>query len=249
MEKAPINQPMTPTHFDAAPKRNDGDKKKITALTVALVIFVVATLGLGGYVVYSLLNQKTEVAQNNQPTVNLTEETTIEENEDAELPELANRVKVVNFYPNSVAVLDGELAYVSINGSTQQIDNVFGQGMYQTLVNTQQGYQEFSFDNLEYSNGNVPFTGMKMNISGVTDIYVYESGQQINPEYGLMFRYIDNDLSYISLKKLIEGTDIPFAVYLEDVEDVVTENDGGMTTYAILANGEKVNLADYIPDY
>ncbi len=222
------------------------EKKSNRGLVIALVLFVVLSLGLGGYIVYSqILNQpkdnSNEVSKNTQNE----EENNTEEEEQTP-------IRVVDFYFDSVAIVqDGEV-YVNVHGSTSDVDNLFGAGTYQTLVATQGTYQEYTFNNFEYKfNDNSTFTGMKLNTSNVDKVYSYAYGQALANNYGLILLNKDKTLSIISLYSLITGkADVTLVSELSNIESVITENIGGMSTYAITQTGEKINLVDYIPsDY
>ena len=224
------------------------EKKSNRGLVIALVLFIVLSLGLGGYIVYNqFVNQPKDHSNEASENTQNEEESNIEE-------EKQTPISVIDFYFNSVAIVkDGEV-YVNVDGSTPEVDNLFGEGTYQTLVTTRGNYQEYTFDNFEYNfNDNSTFNGMKLNTSNVDKVYAYDYGQVLANNYGLILLNKDKTLSIISLYSLITGkADVTPISGLSNIESEITENISmsGMYTYAITQTGEKINLYNYIPsDY
>ena len=222
------------------------EKKSNRGLVIALVLFIVLSLGLGGYIVY---NQFLKQPKDNSNEVS--EDTQKEEESDIEEEE-QTPISVVDFFFDSVAIVkDGEV-YVNVYGTTSQIDDLFGAGTFQTLMATRGTYQEYTFDHFEYNfNDNSTFNGMKLNTSNVDKVYSFAYGQVIENNYGLILLNKDKTLSMISLYSLITGkADVTPISGLSNIESVITESTSSMNTYAITQTGEKINLADYIPsDY
>lgn len=211
-----------------------------------LVIFIILTVCLGGYIVYDKLNTNTN--ENNkhlQETPNKESNNSSENSNSAEIP---SKTSVVNFYFDSIAIVSDGNVYVNVYGATHEIDDLFGDGTFQTLVSTRNKYQEYSFNNFEYYKGNNNFKGMKLNATNVEKVYTYDNGQEIPDNYGLILLNKDNTLSIISLYSLINGkTTVKNIPNLSDIKSIVSEDNNGVTTYAVKQNGEKVNLEDYIP--
>ncbi len=222
------------------------EKKSNRGLVIALVLFIVLSLGLGGYIVYNqFLNEPKDNSNEVSEDTQKEEESDIEEEEQTP-------ISVVDFFFDSVAIVkDGEV-YVNVYGTTSQIDDLFGAGTFQTLVATRGTYQEYTFDHFEYSfYDNSTFNGMKLNASNVDKVYSFAYGQVIENNYGLILLNKDKTLSMISLYSLITGkADVTPISGLSNIESVITESTSSMNTYAITQTGEKINLADYIPsDY
>lgn len=234
-------------------------KKNNIGLIIALIIFIVLSIILGGYLIYDKLNTQTskivdETDTNLEDSNNIIEKDTNFENSNdtTNTDESKSEISVVDFYFNSVAIVSEGSVYVNVFGSTPQIDDLFGKDTYQTLVATRNNYKEYNFDNFEYILAdNSSFTGMKLNTNNVKKVYSYASGQALSSNYGLILLNEDKTLSIISLYSLINGkTDVTSIPELSNIESIISENEMGMVTYAIDQNGEKFNLSSYIPtDY
>ncbi|MGN1329756.1 MAG: hypothetical protein ACI4VN_00230 [Clostridia bacterium] len=244
-------------------------QKKNSGLVLTLIIFILLTLCLGGFILYDKLNEtsneNTSIESN---TINTTskyanneisnENSTVESNTvDTEAKntnnelkaEVPSKISVTDFYFDSVAILNEGSVYVNVYGSTPQIDTLFGDGTFQTLVATRNNYKEYTFNNFEYRKDNSNFKGMKLNVSNIEAVYSYENGQALSTNYGLILLNKDKTLSIISLYSLINGkTDVKSISNLSGITSVVSSDNGGITTYAIKENGEKIDLNDYIPE-
>lgn len=209
---------------------------------VIIIILATLVLGLGAYLVYDkAINEgNNEVVENKQ-----------EEIKNNEVQVENSSYQVLNFYPSSVAVLYNEEIYVNIYTSTIEIDNLFGEGSYQTLVSTRNNYQEYNFDELKVLGAmNETFKGMKLNVSGVKAVYSYANGQALNSNYGIFILKKDGTVYGISLYSLINGKkEVTHIPNLNNIVEFKSENIsmGGMVTYAIDNKGNKNNLDDYVP--
>lgn len=147
------------------------------------------------------------------------------------------------------AVLYKGEVYVNVYDSTPNIDNVYGEGKFQILVNTRNNYKEYNFDGLEVKGGNINGKWQKLNISNVKKLYNNDYGQaisNINPKYGILMLCDDNTVSYISILDLINGNSNPQKLEVTNVKDIVAENHMGYTTYVVDANNNKTNVNDLI---
>lgn len=222
------------------------NKKSNIGLVIALIIFVILSIVLGICLFYDKLNN------NSIKTTTQTDNTAKNTNDDFDKTDTKSNVSVVDFYFNSVAIVNDDSVYVNVLGTEQEIDDLFGKGTYQTLMTTRKGYKEYTFNNFEYiSNDNSSFIGMKLNANNVKKVYSYAHGQMLLSNYGLILLNNDKTLSIISLYSLINGkTEVKNISGLSNIESIITENDGGMITYAINQSGEKIDLSSYIPsDY
>ena len=52
----------------------------------------------------------------------------------------------------------------------------------------------------------------------------------------------DNTVSYISIKDLIEGNTSLTKLEATNISNVVSEDNGGMTTYLVKSDGTKINV-------
>ena len=146
-----------------------------------------------------------------------------------------------------IAVLYQGEVYVNVYDSTPNIDGVYGDGKYQTLVKNRDSYQEYSFDSLTVNNNTTKWA--KLNISNVKAIYNNEYGQDLftaNPKYGIIMLNEDNTVSYISIEDLIDGKTGTEKLDVSNIYNVENVNDNGYTTYLIDANGNKNNVNNYI---
>lgn len=223
------------------------------AIIIVLVIFIILSLSLGGYIIFDKLssndNSKTNIATNE---VAKNDTTTPNSNVEKEIIK-APKVSVLNFYPDSTAILYDGSVYVNIYGSSTEIDKLYGEGTFQKLINTiKNNYKEYSFENFDFKNAlNNNFTGMKLNTSNVEKIYSLAFGQGLATNYGIVLVNKDKTLSIISLYSMLNAKlDVTPIDGLSDIESIKTEDNLGATTYAVKTNGEKIDLSNYIPkDY
>ena len=145
------------------------------------------------------------------------------------------------------AVLYNGEVYVNVYDSTPNIDNIYGEGKFQTLRKTREAYAEYEFDSLTINNNDKKWS--KLNISNVKAIYNNEYGQATsptNPKYGIIMLNEDKTVSYISISSLIEGKVETTKLNANDITNVETEDDMGYTTYLVDANGNKKDVNNYI---
>lgn len=215
-----------------------GNQKTNGVLIGTLVFFIMLSISLGGFIVYDKFFIKDNTVRDSDL------DSSKEEND-----LIKSKISVTDFSFDSVAIVSDGSVYVSINGNTLDIDNLFGGGTFQTLVATRKKYKDYAFDNFEYYKGNHSFKGMKLNVSNVESVYTYEAGQVMQKNNGLILLNKDKTLSIISLYSLIHGkTDVKHISNLSDITSIVSEDEEGIVTYAIKENGQKINLEDYIPE-
>lgn len=226
-------------------KQNE-KRQSNTALVVALTIFITLTVVLGGYLVYDKSTNKT--SENNKSSE--IDNEVKKENEDYKVSETVADFSVTHFYPDSVAITTNGSVYVSVYGSTHEIDELFSDGTYQKLFAIVNKYKAYKFDNFEYiGQDNATFKGMKLNVKNIKKVYSFASGQTLQKNYGINLLNEDKTLSMISLYSLILGkTDVKPINGLSNIEKVVTEQNYGTYTYAVDANGKKYDLSKYVPE-
>ncbi|MBR3661551.1 MAG: hypothetical protein IKN63_06630 [Bacilli bacterium] len=216
-------------------------KSKNTGLIIVLVIFIMISLGLGGFIVYDkLINNDTESTKITEKETN--EKTTTTK---AEENTQKDTYQVLSLSPikGHAVVYNGEV-YVNVYDSTSNIDNVYGEGKFQALVKTRNNYQEYSFGDLTVSVDNTS-KWLKLNVANVKSIYNNEYGQALsstNPKYGIVMINSDKTVSYIAIKDLIEGNVNPTKLDATDISNVVSEGKGGITTYLVKSDGTKIDV-------
>ena len=184
------------------------------------------------------IDNMSNTTESEEETNNTTNTATVEENNFA----------VLELSPvGGVAVLYNGEVYVRVDDSTVNIDYIYGDGKYQTLVKTRESYSEYQFDSLIVNNNNTKW--LKLNISNVKAIYNNNYGQDIsseNPKYGIIMLNEDNTVSYISISDLIEGKIETVKLDVNNIINVVTEDNNGYITYLIDNNGNRMNANNYI---
>ncbi|MBE5806557.1 MAG: hypothetical protein E7313_07645 [Clostridiales bacterium] len=222
------------------------DKSKNTGLIIALVIFIIISLVLGGFIVYDkIINNDTESTKITEKESN--EQTTTTDNEQTTKKDA---YQVLELAPvGGIAVVYNGEVYVNVYDSTPNIDNIYGKGKFQTLTNTRNNYKEYNFGELivttKYINAGGSGKWLKLNTSNVKLIYNNEYGQalsSVNPKYGIVMINSDSTVSYISTKDLIEGNVNTTKLDTTDISNVVTEDNGGYITYLVKSDGTKINV-------
>lgn len=217
------------------------EKSKNTGLIAALVIFIIISLGLGGFIVYDkLINNDADCAKNLENETNK-KNTTTEEQTTTEKD--TYQVLALSPIKGHAVLYKGEV-YVNVYDSTLNIDNVYGEGKFQILLKARNNYQEYSFENLTVSVDNTN-KWLKLNATNIKSIHNNEYGQalsSINPKYGIVLLDSDNTVYYVSIKNLIEGNINLTKLEVTDISTVVIEEKGGMTTYLVKSDGTKINV-------
>lgn len=212
----------------------EGQKKGNGGLIVLVVILLIACIGMGCYIGYDKLLNKETV--NNETTKIEDKEKETTENKDT------YQVLALSLIKGHAVVYNGEV-YVSVSDSTPNIDYVYGEGKYQTLIQTRNKYQEYSFGDLTVSVGTDKW--MKLNATAVKKIYNNEYGQALsntNPKYGIIMLNTDNTVSYVSTKDLIEGNASTTKLDVTNISSVVSEDHNGLTTYLVKEDGTKIDV-------
>lgn len=218
---------------------------------IYIAIFVITTIIAACLAVYFKIDgdrknmQVVDNTSNEKTDVN-TSETKVEVRE----VEKIKKIGVTNFYMGSAAIVSDGNVFVNITNSVytnSYIKTLFGDEISNLLTEVKGKYVEYNFDGLDYCDQlNNKFTGLKLNTSNVNKVYIFEYGQMLNKNYGLILLNNDNTISVISLYSLLKGkTDVKKIDDLSDIESIVYES---QTPYAVKMNGEKVNLIDLVPN-
>lgn len=213
------------------------DGKKNNRLIITLIIFIIITVVLGSFIIYD----KTLNNQNKNDEIN---EKDLNKNESIE-----NYYQVLELSPISGhAVLYNGEVYVNIYDSTSKINTVYGNDKFQTLIKTRENYKNYDFGNLKVVTSSTLDSSskwLKLNISKVDSIYNNNYGQSItpnNPKYGILMINEDKTVSYISIGDLILGNIQPTKLETSNISSIVTEDNGGYTTYLISSDGSKTDV-------
>ena len=238
------------------------ENKKGNVSTVFLVIAIILIVVMGAL----LYMQKTEAdrqiaeLENNatqmQETINnlqgkidsISNTINSKDETDNTANENKNNSEVLELSPiGGTAVLYNGEVYVNVYDSTPNIEDIYGEGKFQTLVKTRETYTEYEFDALTINNNDKKWS--KLKISNVKAIYNNEYGQatsSTNPKYGIIMLNEDKTVSYISISSLIEGKVETTKLNANDITSVETEDNMGYTTYLVDANGNKKDVNNYI---
>ena len=213
------------------------DGKKNNGLIITLIIFIIITVVLGSFIIYD----KTLNNQNKNDEIN---EKDLNKNESIE-----NYYQVLELSPISGhAVLYNGEVYVNIYDSTSKINTVYGNDKFQTLIKTRESYKYYDFKNLKVVTSSTLDSSskwLKLDISTVDSIYNNNYGQSItpnNPKYGILMINEDKTVSYISIGDLILGNIQPTKLETSNISSIVTDDNGGYTTYLISSDGSKTDV-------
>ena len=212
------------------------EKKKSNAgLIVLVVILLLACAGMGAFI---FINKDKLTAKESTTTTAKNTKTDTKES-----VEKNDTYQVLSLSPirGHAVVYNGEV-YVNVYDTTPNIDDVYGAGKYQTLVQSRNNYKEYSFGNLTMSvDRNNKW--LKLNTTNVKKAYNNEYGQavsSIDPIYGIILLNSDNTVTFISTKDLIEGNTNTTKLDVTDISDVVYEDNGAITTYLVKSDGTKI---------
>lgn len=213
------------------------DGKKNNGLIITLIIFIIITVVLGSFIIYD----KTLNNQNKNDEIN---EKDLNKNESIE-----NYYQVLELSPISGhAVLYNGEVYVNIYDSTSKINTVYGNDKFQTIIKTRESYKYYDFKNLKVVTSSTLDSSskwLKLDISTVDSIYNNNYGQSItpnNPKYGILMINEDKTVSYISIGDLILGNIQPTKLETSNISSIVTDDNGGYTTYLISSDGSKTDV-------
>lgn len=237
----------------------------ISLSTVFLILALIIIVVMAYYIYIQKTNSDEEIATLENNAVNMENtisdlqgkidnmSNTIETEEETNnttntTTETENNFAVLELSPvRGIAVLYNGEVYISVDDSTVNIDYIYGDGKYQTLVKTRESYLEYQFGFLTIDNNDKKW--LKLNVSNVKAIYNNEYGQDISsidPKYGIIVLNEDNTVSYISISDLIEGKTETIKLDANNITDVVSEDNNGYTTYLVDNNENKEDVNNYI---
>ena len=208
---------------------------------VIMTILAMLVLGLGGYLVYDKVIDKDNENVNNEVVENNQEETIEKE----------NTYQVLNSLSFIAVLYNGEV-YVNAHGSSPELVELYGDQVFQTLVNTRNNYQEYNFDELKVLDSmNKNFKGMKLNIYDVKAIYEYSHAYGTRKDDGIFIIKNDGTVYGISHYSLIKGKrDMTAITGLNNIVEFASDSIDVSITYAVDSTGNKYNMNDYVPqDY
>lgn len=226
-------------------QENNGTKLNI--ITFLLIVAIIAII-IMGYYIHKIYNDK-EI-DNNQAGKIDNQVSNIEQSKESENTdnEKNDKCAVLELSPiNGIAALYNGEVYVNVYDSTSNIDDVYGDGQYQKLMNTRNAYKEYSFGNLQVNNNETKW--LKLNVSKIKEIYNNVYGQAMsssNPKYGIIMIDNDDKISYISIKDLIDGNTNVTQLNISNITSIVSEDNDGYTTYLVDSNGKKEDVNKYI---
>lgn len=169
-------------------------------------------------------------------------------NKPSEVVENVKKSKIVGIGWASLAVLDDGNVYVQLNGS-YNIIGIYDEETRKIIENTVKNYKSYTLKNIDYSSqSNGTFTGMKLNVKDVGNIYFYATGHTIKDTNGLLLLNQDKTVSIISMKSLINGkTEVTKIPELKDIKEIYTDTSGqAAETYAVDNNGTEYKIRDYL---
>jgi len=209
------------------------NKSSKNRLIVLLIVFIVLTLGLGGYVGYDkLLKSKTNDINNSSNATSLYNY------------KLSKRTTVQAVREGNIEVLvdtNGN-AYLYTIGNLNYEDETQSNAYIQSIEKQFKSYSPKGYTSID---GSTELKAYKLNVTGVLTAYYVHMG---NGGFSyFVFVKKNGKLSYLSYDKLIYNGEINLQD-INNLENVVSivENTYSMTPYAINMNGNEISLYDYI---
>lgn len=213
-------------------EKEEKEKRPLGTL-IAIIVLAIATLGFGMYMVIDLIKGNPKC-----PECTACADPSL------------SKVQVMDFYFDSVAVLYQGEVYVNIDGTSTELNSLYGAGTGEVLAGVRRNYQTYNFGDSSVRVNNEDFTGMKLAAKNVVGIFDYQAGQAIKEDYGLLLLYADGTVGYSRLSTLISGeTEVTPLAGVTDVINIISRNEfSGVITYAITRSGSEVRLSRYIPE-
>lgn len=213
-------------------------------LIMAVVVLLIVSFGLGGFVLYDKILNKENNKNSNQTTEN--NQNNCKENK-------YQIIRTDRIAVDGLAVLyNGEVFVNFYDEHMISIEDIYGEGKFEKLVETRRNYKEYKFGNLEFGvNIDKPSYWLKINVSNVKSIHYNIYGQALagvgaghNPKYGIIMIHYDKTVSFINTGDLIDGNVNPIKLNVSDVIDIEngsTPGGGAVATYLIKADGSKID--------
>ena len=222
-------------------KNNDNKGVVILLVFIIIVLLIISILFATGTISLKINDNENNEIDNSGTNIN------------TEINTKKDTYQVLELAPvgGHAVVYNGEV-YVNIYDSTSNIDMIYGEGKYQTLIKTRNNYKEYNFGELTVNTANYDNTGgntkwQKLNISNVKSIYNNIYGQapsSFNSKYGVLMLNEDDTVSYIGLNDLINGNSNPTKLNTSNISSIlnVIAGNSGYTTYLVNSNGTKIDV-------
>ncbi|MDO4507790.1 MAG: hypothetical protein Q4B65_00120 [Candidatus Saccharibacteria bacterium] len=223
--------PVTPAAEPVASVKPEVPKKSMGWMLTA-ILFMVATLGLGGWMIFDMMQPALECPS--------CENTAMQSS-------ITNTLAFQSGLNGLAVVYEGEV-YVHINDFSRDWTSYFGEDAYQTLLNTQETYVSFELDGSLFSfwqDIDTQFIGMKLDTENVIGL------AEAN---GLALLYEDGTIGYISAKDLVSGlTDVSnIDEVTEATEFTICPVNGdpanGAGLCVVTESEEEISISDYITE-
>ena len=219
------------------------NQKSNKVLVVLLILFIIITILLGCYIIFSKnsTNKNVNNSQKNDGTSdNVSNVVNSEYNYNLTKRPTTQAVKESTYTMNVTVDTDGNV-YLDCNDSV--INDVKNENIKKNLTNLRSKYDVyFPEDHPEDDKSNNAY---KLDIDKVMTAYYIELG---NFGYGyFVFVKENGTISYISILSILENGEIN----VKDVDTIknvvsIVNNDYGNQSYAIILDGTEVSLYDYI---
>lgn len=219
------------------------NQKSNKVLFVLLILFIIITILLGCYIIFSKnsTNKTVNNSQKNDGTSdNVSNVVNSEYNYNLTKRTTTQAVKESTYKMKVTVDTEGNV-YLDCNDSV--INDVKNENIKKNLTNLRSKYDVyFPEDHPEYDRSNNAY---KLDIDKVMTAYYIELG---NFGYGyFVFVKENGTISYISILSILENGEIN----VKDVDTIknvvsIVNNDYGNQSYAIILDGTEVSLYDYI---
>lgn len=219
------------------------NQKSNKVLVVLLISFIIITILLGGYIIFSKnsTNKNVNNSQKNDGTSdNVSNVVNSEYNYNLTKRTTTQAVKESTYKMKVTVDTEGNV-YLDCNDSV--INDVKNENIKKNLTNLRSKYDVyFPEDHPEDDKSNNAY---KLDIDKVMTAYYIELG---NFGYGyFVFVKENGTISYISILSILENGEIN----VKDVDTIknvvsIVNNDYGNQSYAIILDGTEVSLYDYI---
>ncbi|MDY3934770.1 MAG: hypothetical protein SOZ11_04460 [Bacilli bacterium] len=219
------------------------NQKSNKVLVVLLILFIIITILLGCYIIFSKnsTNKTVNNSQKNDGTSdNVSNVVNSEYNYNLTKRTTTQAVKESTYKMKVTVDTEGNV-YLDCNDSV--INDVKNENIKKNLTNLRSKYDVyFPEDHPEYDRSNNAY---KLDIDKVMTAYYIELG---NFGYGyFVFVKENGTISYISILSILENGEIN----VKDVDTIknvvsIVNNDYGNQSYAIILDGTEVSLYDYI---
>ncbi len=215
--------------------------EKNTGLIAALIIFIIISLGLGGFIYYNnIMSNKNEGSDIKKLANDIIETATEKE-----------QYQVLQLTPiEGLAVVYKGEVYINIYADNPTITKIYGNEKI-LQEETRKTYKEYDFGNLkvttEFLNDGNSNKWLKLNASNIKVINNNEYGQAYyeheNSKYGIAMLTNGGEVLFSKTKDLMNGKIDPIKLNVSNVSNIEIEaTSAGYVTYLIKADGTKINI-------